>query len=101
MTHAVKIEPRFYRMVINGLKPYEIRFNDRDYRVGDYLALNEWDAEKKEYTHKTALFEIVSVLNNEDFPDGINPGYVVLGLSRRYISGETQIQFHHNYFHKG
>lgn len=52
MTHAVKIEPRFYRMVINGLKPYEIRFNDRDYRVGDYLALNEWDAEKEEYTPK-------------------------------------------------
>ena len=54
MIHAVKIEPNFYRMVINGLKPYEVRFNDRDYRVGDYLALNEWDAEKKEYTHKTA-----------------------------------------------
>lgn len=47
MTHSVKIEPRFYRMVINGLKPYEVRFNDRDYRVGDYLALNELDAEKK------------------------------------------------------
>lgn len=101
MTHAVKIEPRFYRMAINGLKPYEIRFNDRDYRVGDYLVLNEWDAEKKEYTNKTALFEIVSVLNSEDFPDGINPGYVVLGLRRRYISGETQIQIHHNYYHKG
>lgn len=101
MTHSVKIEPRFYRMVINGLKPYEVRFNDRDYRVGDYLALNEWDAEKEEYTHKTALFEIVSVLNSEDFPDGINLGYVVLGLSRRYISSETQIQLHHNYYHKG
>lgn len=101
MIHELKILKEHYENVVSGKKGFELRRNDRNYKVGDYLALNEWDAEKEEYTHKTALFEIVSVLNSEDFPDGINPGYVVLGLSRRYISGETQIQFHHNYFHKG
>lgn len=67
MIHAVKIEPRFYRMVINGLKPYEVRFNDRDYRVGDYLALNEWDAEKRNTPTKQLYSRLSPFLTAKTF----------------------------------
>lgn len=42
MIHAVKILPEYFNKIINGQKSYEIRKNDRDYKVGDCLALNEY-----------------------------------------------------------
>ena len=42
MIHELKSHPIPFRDVVNGLKTYEIRVDDRDYRVGDVLVLKEW-----------------------------------------------------------
>lgn len=46
MIHQLKIESAFFEDVISGKKTFEIRKNDRDFMVGDFLALNELTAHK-------------------------------------------------------
>lgn len=41
MLHTLKIQSRYFKDVVNGLKTFEIRKNDRDYKVGDILVLEE------------------------------------------------------------
>ena len=42
MIHQLKILPKFFEKVISGEKTFEVRENDRNFKVGDYLALNEF-----------------------------------------------------------
>lgn len=53
MIHALKIQPKYFEVVRSEVKTFELRKNDRDFRVGDFLALNEWDSDH--YTGRTEL----------------------------------------------
>ncbi len=80
MVHAVKIYPEYYEAVKSGSKPFEIRKNDRDYKVGDILALNEFSpdgAGNGKYTGRAIIAKISYVLTNSEF---CKRGYVALGL---------------------
>ena len=80
MVHAVKIYPEYYEAVKSGNKPFEIRKNDRDYKVGDILALNEFSSDgagNGKYTGRAIIAKISYVLTNSEF---CKPGYVALGL---------------------
>ena len=35
MLHNLKIEPKYFKQIKDNTKRYEIRLNDRDYKVGD------------------------------------------------------------------
>ena len=65
MIHALKIYPEYFEAVRIGEKRFELRDNDRDFRVGDYLALNEWD--NKQYTGRTELVKVTYILNPNEF----------------------------------
>lgn len=41
MIHAIKCSSLYFSDLLAGKKTFEIRRNDRDYRVNDYLAVNE------------------------------------------------------------
>jgi ASC-1-like (ASCH) protein len=43
MTHDLKIWPDYFAAVKSGMKTAELREDDRSFRVGDTLCLNEWD----------------------------------------------------------
>lgn len=93
MIHALKTTPKYFEDVISGKKPFEVRRNDRDFREGDFAALNEYDpdsraAERDRYTGRSALFRICYVLDN---PEYCKAGYVVLGLETCSVvpSGES------------
>jgi hypothetical protein len=45
--HVLKILPEFFERVLDGSKPFEIRYNDRDYKVGDVLKLEEYKNNKR------------------------------------------------------
>lgn len=38
-THEVKIDECYFANVVSGRKRFEIRYDDRDYQVGDWLIL--------------------------------------------------------------
>lgn len=40
--HNLKTWPEYWHSIANGLKTFELRFNDRDYKEGDILVLREW-----------------------------------------------------------
>ncbi len=39
----VKCWPEFFEAIWLGIKTFDVRKNDRDYRAGDVLVLNEWN----------------------------------------------------------
>lgn len=45
LRHRVKTEPKYSADAMNGLKEFEVRWNDRDYQAGDFLELEEWTVE--------------------------------------------------------
>lgn len=40
--HELKTWPEFFNQTRNGRKKFELRQNDRDFKVGDELLLKEW-----------------------------------------------------------
>ena len=43
MQHNLKIFPQYFEAIKYGEKTFEVRKKDRNYQVGDYLILQEWD----------------------------------------------------------
>lgn len=75
MVHKLKIHPQFFDAVANDIKPFEIRKNDRNFKVGDAVLLQEFDGET--YTTRATQKVITYVL---DDPQYCLCGYVILGL---------------------
>lgn len=92
MVHALKIYPEYFEAVKSGKKPFEVRKNDRDFKVGDILALNEFDplegAEGK-YTGWTLFKRISYILDDEAY---CKAGFVIIGISPCMITDEDFTQ---------
>jgi len=63
---------------LSGFKTFEVRKNDRDFKIGDILLLKEWDNIKNEYTGSSTKYTITYILYGGQF--GIEVDYVVLGI---------------------
>ncbi len=76
-THPLKILPQHFQAVWDERKTFELRKDDRDYKVGDMLLLNEWDGEK--YTGSAIMVKITHILRN--CPEyGLANGYCILSI---------------------
>ena len=76
MIHELKIWPRFFDDVLSGRKRFEVRKEDRVYRVGDLLALNEFDPAVG-YTGRSCVVGVDCVFAERDF---VKEGFVILGF---------------------
>lgn len=65
MIHNLKINKEFFSPVVEQIKTFEIRRNDRGFQVGDKIELNEWDDRNKEYTGKKVNGEITYITDYE------------------------------------
>lgn len=83
MIHELKCEPEYFREIVNDNKLFEVRKNDRDYRVGDLLALNECEHDENAdcdcYTGNSLLCMVTYMLNDERF---CKDGYVIMGIEK-------------------
>lgn len=75
--HYLKIWPSYFKDVKSGIKPFEVRKNDRDYKVGDTLILEEFNPDTKTCTGAWAPREITYKLDDTQF---VKEGFVILGL---------------------
>lgn len=73
--HDVKLAAMYYDDVISGRKPFELRKNDRDYRVGEIL--REHECIDGEETGRIIVADIIYLL--EDYT-GLQEGYCILGI---------------------
>lgn len=76
--HYLKIDPEHLEQVILGNKTSEIRFNDRDFQVGDLLFLRGY-TEEGEYTGALAIMKITHILDDNDY---LQPGFVMLSMTK-------------------
>jgi hypothetical protein len=74
MTHNLKIKMEYFWAVLNGLKTFEIRYNDRNFKVFDYVYLNEVD-DKFDFTGRSIKVKIIYITDFEQ-----KDGYVVFGF---------------------
>lgn len=88
MHHELKTHPSHYQRIEDGVKRFEIRYNDRHFQAGDSVTLREFDprggvlitgtdgfTELNQYTGRQQDFEITYVTDFEQ-----KPGWVVFGL---------------------
>ena len=74
--HNLKIKPEYFKAVISGKKKFETRLNDRDFKEGDFLQLEEFD--DKGYTGKYIVVRVDYVL---DDPEYCKNGYVTMSIT--------------------
>lgn len=60
-THKLKIQPEYFEAVSSKKKSFEIRENDRDFEVGDWLILQEFIPDTKEFTGKEVVRRITYI----------------------------------------
>ena len=84
--HFLRIHPKYFKAVASGDKTAELRYNDRDFLVGDTITIQEYDlAIEGGYTGKEQYLEITHILTHKDFPQGLQPGYVLLSFKNQTI----------------
>ena len=79
MTHELKILPQWFADVNSGKKNFEIRRNDRDFKVGDLLCLKEY--EKGRYTGNEVIREIEYIYKG-DGTYGLSADFCILGMKK-------------------
>lgn len=103
--HHIKIDTQYVDAVLTGLKPFEVRRNDRAYQVGDHLIMTEVGDTRAKDGHwvdsqdlhdcsrcqvRRYIAARISYVYSGDprfgGHGGLQPGHVVLGLEGVDIS---------------
>lgn len=84
-THKLKTWPDLYMAILEGRKTFEVRNNDRGFKIGDILELQEFrptkDAKSGQFTGRSLLVDVIYLT---DFAQ--QPGYVVMSIRRHYAA---------------
>ena len=79
--HVLKTWPEYFEAVYFGDKTFEVRFDDRDYKVGDTLVLREWDPKTKEYSGRQLEVRVTYLMKDDKF-GFLKPGAIVMGIKK-------------------
>jgi ParB family transcriptional regulator, chromosome partitioning protein len=85
VVHELKTLRLFFGDVRSGRKPFELRYNDRNYSLGDTLRLREIDDEG-EYTGREEWRDVTYLLTafrqrvEGEMVDALAKGFVIMGL---------------------
>ncbi len=75
--HELRCWPEFFAAILDGSKPFEVRRDDRGFRVGDVLRLREYEPYVTGYTGRELRVRVTYRLDREPWLPG---GYVALGI---------------------
>ena len=82
MTHCLKTEPVFFKDIVSGIKTFEVRKFDRDFKEGDPLLLQEYDPEKQAYTGNEWSGSITYLFTD---PKYVKKDFCILGIKEQEI----------------
>jgi len=77
--HELKTIQPYFDELVNGNKTFELRKNDRGFKIGDTLILREYLPKCNDYTLRSLNFVITHILENYQ---GIEKGYAILSIRR-------------------
>jgi len=75
--HQLKIQRKYWIDITTGFKTFEIRFNDRNFKVGDLIQFNVVNDSGEVVSQMLQKYIITYIL---DYPDALKEGYVVLAI---------------------
>jgi Domain of unknown function (DUF3850) len=82
VTHELKCWPEFFEPMLLGLKTAELRYNDRDYKIGDVLLLREWEPHDETYSGRECRRLVTHVVHGVGTVGAIAP---LRGLSSKFV----------------
>jgi len=77
-THQLKTVNPYFQDVWDKRKSFEVRFNDRDFKVRERIILLEYDYKTGIYSARAIVGKIIYILNT---PIYCKKGYVIIQLS--------------------
>lgn len=77
MTHKLKCWPVYFDPIRRAVKSFEVRNNDRDFKAGDTLVLEEYEPVSKKYTGRVERRLVTYVLKE---CDGLMNGFVCMSI---------------------
>jgi len=82
--HNVKSWVEYFAMVVAGVKTFELRKNDRDYKVGDIVELEEFRPHVGTYTGRKQKIEITYLIDGSDNVgmDGLRRGFCIFSFRK-------------------
>jgi hypothetical protein len=97
-THELKLWPQYFEQVRNGRMKFQLRRNDRDYKVGDQLLLQEWDpiagdvlgptGPQGHYSGRELLVRVDYIMNSQKIDeiglkvgDTRGPSFIIMSIS--------------------
>lgn len=81
MDHILKVHSAVWPDLVTGIKTWEFRLNDRDYKKGDILTLRKWDDGNKRFVtgpRNTIERTVTYILKGPAF--GIPAGYCIMSI---------------------
>lgn len=86
-THELKTWPAHFANVWLGVKTFELRRNDRDFREGDRLHLREWSPETESHVGPSIVADVLHLIRGPLF--GLEAGFAILSICvRERFTGE-------------
>ena len=84
--HTLKKDPVVFQATVDGLKPYEIRLDDRGYQVGDIIRVRETEftgeqmAQGKDliYTGREYIIKVTHILQGY----GLKEDWVIMSFRK-------------------
>ena len=76
--HDIKVWLEYYEDIENGSKKFELRCNDRNYKVGDILRLREYNQFENYYTGRKTTKKVGYILSDTKF--GLKENWIVMGF---------------------
>lgn len=78
MTHELKLDIGFCDLVYTGVKTFEVRRNDRDYKIGDLVKFNPVGVlfQPVEHPIKDKVYKITYILEGW----GVQEGFCVFAI---------------------
>jgi hypothetical protein len=82
MTHDLKIDPKEFEAIESGAKRFELRLNDRNYALGDFLCLREFDRGSVKYTGRSLTVSVTHIKPGDGA--AVSDRYVVMSISEPF-----------------
>lgn len=82
MTHALKCWPEYYKAIKDGTKPFDLRKEDRPYKEGDTILMQEFEPKEEKYTGEEISLSITYILKGVP-KFGLKDGFCILGIKEK------------------